>query len=167
MIRQLLRARHRYGLKKLARKGLKTGKNTILFNEVWDYGCNPHLVEIGSNCIVTAGTKFITNPAVNQWEDEDDDKQRQHCRIIVHNNCFIGMKAVIFPGVTIGPCSIIGAGAVVTCDVLPGTCVLGNPARAACTLDTYIRICEKNLIPEYSPEEKQRILVEHFWNRGN
>ena len=41
----------------------------------------------------------------------------------------IGVGSIILPGVTIGKNSIIGAGAVVTKDVLPYSVVAGSPAR--------------------------------------
>ena len=41
----------------------------------------------------------------------------------------IGTGAIILPGVTIGKGSIVGAGAVVTRDVLPFAIVAGVPAR--------------------------------------
>jgi acetyltransferase-like isoleucine patch superfamily enzyme len=41
----------------------------------------------------------------------------------------VGMNAVILPGVTIGKGSIVGAGAVVTKDVLPYAIVAGVPAK--------------------------------------
>ena len=41
----------------------------------------------------------------------------------------IGAGAVLLPGITIGEGAMVGAGAVVTKDVAPGTTVIGNPAR--------------------------------------
>lgn len=49
--------------------------------------------------------------------------------IVVERGVDIGANATILPGVTIGENSIIGAGAVVTRDVAPGTVVAGVPAR--------------------------------------
>ena len=43
--------------------------------------------------------------------------------------CSIGGNATILPGVTIGACAMVGAGAVVTRDVPPYAIVVGNPAR--------------------------------------
>ena len=43
--------------------------------------------------------------------------------------CYIGAGAVILPGVTIGPRTAIGAGAVVTRDVEEGVVAAGAPAR--------------------------------------
>jgi hypothetical protein len=42
---------------------------------------------------------------------------------------FIGHRAIVMPGVTIGPNAIVAAGAVVTHDVAPDTIVGGVPAR--------------------------------------
>ncbi len=47
----------------------------------------------------------------------------------IGKRCFVGVNAIIMPGVTIGDEVIVGAGAVVTKDV-PSHCVVaGNPAR--------------------------------------
>lgn len=47
----------------------------------------------------------------------------------IGENCFIGGRSLILPGVKIGGGSIVGAGSVVTKDVPAGTVVAGNPAR--------------------------------------
>ncbi|WP_317178849.1 acyltransferase [Lelliottia amnigena] len=41
----------------------------------------------------------------------------------------LGANATILPGVTVGECAMVGAGAVVTRDVAPFTVVVGNPAK--------------------------------------
>jgi len=47
----------------------------------------------------------------------------------IKEGAWIGARAVILPGVTIGKCSVIAAGAVVTKDVEPYTVVGGVPAK--------------------------------------
>ena len=49
--------------------------------------------------------------------------------VTVGNSVWIGGGATLLPGVTVGDCSVIAAGAVVTRDVEPWTLVGGNPAR--------------------------------------
>ena len=49
--------------------------------------------------------------------------------IIVEDDVWIGINAIILPGVRIGKGAIVGAGAVVTKDVAPYTIVVGNPAK--------------------------------------
>lgn len=47
----------------------------------------------------------------------------------VKNGASIGSGATILCGITIGEKALVGAGAVVTCDVPDGAVVVGNPAR--------------------------------------
>lgn len=49
--------------------------------------------------------------------------------IVIGHDVWIGMGAIILPGVTIGDGAIVGAGAVVTADIPPGTVASGIPAR--------------------------------------
>jgi len=49
-------------------------------------------------------------------------------KIIVGRSAFIGARAFVMPGVTIGDGAIVGACSVVTKDVQVNTCVAGNPA---------------------------------------
>lgn len=49
--------------------------------------------------------------------------------ILIDKNVFIGAKAIILPGVSLGEGSVVGAGSVVTKDVKPWEIVAGNPAK--------------------------------------
>jgi maltose O-acetyltransferase len=49
--------------------------------------------------------------------------------VTIEDNVWIGTRAVILPGVTIGQGSVIGACAVVTRDIPPFSVVVGNPGR--------------------------------------
>jgi len=55
--------------------------------------------------------------------------------VILKRDCWLGAGCIIMPGVTIGECSIIGAGAVVGKDVPPYTIVAGVPAKIIRTID--------------------------------
>jgi len=54
--------------------------------------------------------------------------------VLIGNNVWIGGRAIIHPGVTIGDGSVVSAGAVVMADVPPFTVVAGNPARRIAAL---------------------------------
>jgi acetyltransferase-like isoleucine patch superfamily enzyme len=80
---------------------------------------NPTGVHIGRHSYVALNACILTH-----------DMTRQHrADVWIRENCFVGACAVILPGVTVGPNSIVAAGAVVTRDVPPNTIAAGNPAR--------------------------------------
>ncbi|MEX1048421.1 MAG: acyltransferase [Akkermansiaceae bacterium] len=54
----------------------------------------------------------------------------QCLQTLVKRGASIGSGSTLLGGITIGENAMIGAGSVVTSDVLPGTTVAGNPARA-------------------------------------
>ncbi len=55
--------------------------------------------------------------------------------VVVCNNVWIGSRAIVHPGVTIGEGSVVSAGAVVMSDVPPFSVVAGNPARRIASLE--------------------------------
>jgi putative colanic acid biosynthesis acetyltransferase WcaF len=50
-------------------------------------------------------------------------------KITIQPNAFVGARAMIFPGVSIGKNAVVGAQAVVTKNVQENEIVAGNPAR--------------------------------------
>jgi acetyltransferase-like isoleucine patch superfamily enzyme len=87
-------------------------------------------VHIGDDVFVGHGVMFINDktprasidgrPISNEWKMEET---------FIEDGASIGSNATILCGVRIGRGALIGAGAVVTRDVLPGAVVAGNPAR--------------------------------------
>lgn len=63
--------------------------------------------------------------------------------VIIEDNCWIGANAIVLPGITIGRCSVVGAGSVVTKDVPPYSVVAGVPARMIKTMDSALFELEK------------------------
>jgi putative colanic acid biosynthesis acetyltransferase WcaF len=53
----------------------------------------------------------------------------QTAPIVIAKNAFVGLRAIVLPGITVGENALVGAGAVVTRDVAPGQTVAGNPAK--------------------------------------
>jgi acetyltransferase-like isoleucine patch superfamily enzyme len=87
-------------------------------------------VSIGDGVRIGAHTSLL---AFNHGSDRTDQPifRQPHIAlgIIVGDDVWIGSNAIVLDGVTIGPHSIIGAGAVVTKDVPAWSVAAGNPAR--------------------------------------
>jgi putative colanic acid biosynthesis acetyltransferase WcaF len=54
----------------------------------------------------------------------------QTAPIVIGREAFVGARAFVLPGVTIGERAVVGAGSVVTKDIGPEIIAAGNPARA-------------------------------------
>jgi len=84
----------------------------------------PENVELFEHVFLGPGVVFVNDkhpPSGDEWRDSPATK--------VMNDVAIGARAVILPSLVLGEDCMIGAGSVVTKDVLPHTVVAGNPAR--------------------------------------
>ena len=82
---------------------------------------------------ITIGTKVaISREAFICTASHDITKPNRPLEtapITICDGVWIGARAIILPGVTIGEGAVVAAGAVVTKDVEPWTVVAGNPAK--------------------------------------
>src|SRR5258708_17070690 len=115
-------------------RAMAPGAQLILWRNVGASGsvlCAGSSIEIGEGTILGSGAMVIDNdfhaPSSDWgWADE----YRANARPIkIGRGVFIGARAIILKGVTIGDRAVIGAGAVVTKDVPAGQTAVGNPAR--------------------------------------
>lgn len=88
-------------------------------------------VRIGEGTIIGADA-FITDTdfhARNPDGTWNNDAVASAAPVVIGRHCFIGARAVILKGVTLGDGAVVGAGAVVTKAVPAGCVAAGNPAR--------------------------------------
>jgi acetyltransferase-like isoleucine patch superfamily enzyme len=121
------------------KKGYKVGINNRIF--ITDLAGEPYLVRIGNHCTITEGVRFITHDGGAWIFRHEFPDLNVFGKIDIKDNCFIGVNSIILPGVTIGPKSVVGAGSVVTKDVLPDTVVAGVPAKLICSKEAYKAKC--------------------------
>lgn len=111
------------------------GYNIIVGNNVeMNYDCvilDCATVTIGDNCLIAPGVHIYaaTHPLDPRHRQDNDDYYELALPVTIGKNVWIGGKAVICPGVSIGDNSVIGAGAVVVKDVPSNVVVAGNPAK--------------------------------------
>ena len=86
---------------------------------------------ISCGCEITIGDQvFIADQVIiRDWDGHSILGRPDRAPISIGNRVWIGMRAVILKGVTIGDGAVVAAGAVVTRDVPAGAVVAGNPAR--------------------------------------
>lgn len=134
---------------KTARKmGVKIGENVRLISFP-DFGSEPYLISIGNHVTVTSNVSFITHDGATYCfrEQERYKEVIRFGRITIHDNCFIGLRSVIMPGVQIGPNSVVGACSLVTKDIPPNEVWGGVPAKRICSLEEYAEKCLRESPP--------------------
>lgn len=124
-------------LERYRRRGLKAPAHLPVFNATIT---GPHLTEIGENVWLTVGTLLLNHDGAIAMLNRIDKTDLVNIvgRIVIEDDVFVGVRAVIMPGVRIGKGSVVAAGALVTKDVPPGSVVGGVPARVICTVDEYV-----------------------------
>lgn len=108
------------GVKFISSKTCFIGKN-VYFDDL-----NPSLIVIGSNTIITEGSRVLSHFLDVNYNDFDHQYLGE---VTIGNNVFIGMNTIIVKPVTIGDGAIIGANSVVNKDIPPFTIWGGNPVK--------------------------------------
>ena len=94
----------------------------------------PWLIEIGDESTIAPEAYLLAHDASTKRHLN----RTRVGRVCIGRRVFIGARALILPGVTVGDESIVAAGSVVIHDVPPRTIVAGNPAREVGNLDDYL-----------------------------
>ncbi|MCM3781682.1 sugar O-acetyltransferase [Neobacillus mesonae] len=111
-----------------------------------DYGYNIHVgdhfyanfdcvildvceVRIGKNCMLAPGVHIYTATHPLDPVSRCERFEEYGIPVTIGDNVWIGGRAIINPGVTIGNNVVVASGAVVTKDVPDNVVVGGNPAR--------------------------------------
>jgi len=126
---------YRTRIKVLIDGGLIIGQNVTIGRSVNIDNGYPFLIRIGDNCSICEEVRLLAHDATPY---KFANGHTRLGKVEIKDNCFIGEKAIILPGVTIGPNALVAAGSVVIRDVPPNSCVAGQPARVYYKFDQMI-----------------------------
>jgi maltose O-acetyltransferase len=115
--------------------GLVIGRNVTIAPSVNIDNGYPYLIRIGDNCSLSPHVRLLTHDATTF---KFTNGHTRIGKVELKDNCFIGERAIILPGVTIGPNVLVAAGSVVNKDIPPNSCVAGVPARFYAKFDKFI-----------------------------
>ncbi len=129
-----------------------TGENVYMEPNIrFDYGYNTHVgenffanfdctildvgeVRIGDNCFLGPGVHIYT--VLHPLHPAERNTGKEYAKpVTIGNNVWIGGRAIINPGVTIGDNVVVASGSVVTKDVPDHVVVGGNPAKIIKKID--------------------------------
>lgn len=145
------------------------GKNVSIIGGT-NFGSEPYLITIGDNTTISFDCAFVTHDAatrVIRHLPGENPETVIYGKIKVDNNCFIGCRTVVLPGVTIGDNTIIGAGSIVNKDIPSNVVAAGVPCKVICTLEEYKNKHKKDFLYMVSMpfNKKKEYLLEHFKNK--
>ncbi len=148
--------RLKYHLRQLRKAGLTIPDDCKLM-DLPNFGSEPYLITIGSHVGIASEVLFITHDGgTHVFRDQERfRKVIKYGRIRIMDNCVIGQRAIILPGVTIGPNSVVAAGAVVTKSVPPNVLAAGNPAKPVLSIQQYAE-WSLGTTPVYDEDEYKR-----------
>lgn len=97
-----------------------------------DFQCNASVSVEVQDYVLIAPRVFITDS--DHIVDEAGERttlceEFRSAPVVIEHDCWLGVNCVVLKGVRVGHHSIVGANAVVTRDVPPGSMVVGVPAK--------------------------------------
>lgn len=92
-------------------------------------------IDIGADCRIGPHT-LIYDSDFHELAPQRRDEAGRSAPVRIGENVWIGSRAMILKGVSIGRDAVVAAGSVVTRDVSTGSIVAGNPARPVGSVDS-------------------------------
>ena len=99
--------------------GIKIGKRVYVGYDCYLDPTFPELITIEDNVIISFRVIIVAH----------DSAKKIVAPVVIKKGAFVGTGAIILPGVTIGEEAIVGAGAVVSRDIVPRTIVVSAKLR--------------------------------------
>jgi acetyltransferase-like isoleucine patch superfamily enzyme len=128
-----------YRVQRARQMGMKVGEGCRIYS--LQVASEAELVELGDNVIVSGEVIFVTHDgAIFTVLERFPNVNGHYGRIRVGSNCFLGMRAILMPGVELGDNCVVAAGAVVMDSFPSNSVIAGNPATFVCPTSIYLEL---------------------------
>jgi len=112
-------------LEQLVADGLEVGRDAAVARRAYVDPTNPSLITIGEESIISDFAIIMTQDPRTKVLGGTT----RVGRVVIGRRVFVGPRAIILPGTTIGDDSVIDVQAVVSGEIPPGSFVSGNPGQ--------------------------------------
>ena len=116
-------------------RGLTIGHDCALMHDIHIDPGHEQYITIGNRVTIAPGAMILAHDA----SAKRGGGVTKQSRVVVGDRVFIGARALILPGVTIGDDCIIGAGSVVTHNIPSHSVACGNPAVVKTDMATFLK----------------------------
>jgi acetyltransferase-like isoleucine patch superfamily enzyme len=110
-------------------RGVKMGRDCFIDPNAILETAYPENITLGDDVRITAGAIVMTHIKAPHLLRDRGYVPVVLKPVVLSSHCFIGVNAVVMPGVTVGEGAVVTSGSVVLSDVAPFTMVSGNPAK--------------------------------------
>jgi acetyltransferase-like isoleucine patch superfamily enzyme len=138
----------------LRKRGAEVGEGCFIGPTAIEREIDLRLLKIGNHVAIASGVSFQAHDGADWLSRSRALGVSTYQPIVIGDNCFIGYRAILYPGVHIGPNSVVAAGSVVMSDVPPNTLMMGVPARPFGSLERYREKCLQRWALQRPPEAR-------------
>lgn len=111
-------------------RGVRIGNGVFIGSEVFIDNTYPDSIIIEDYVAIASGSFIVGHFIMPMHFNKVLGNGRAVKKgVVLKRGCYIGPRSVITDGITIGECSVVGAGSVVTHDIPPFSIAVGNPAK--------------------------------------
>ena len=108
--------------------GCKVGENLRIYTSLANIDkAAPQNIILGNNVTLARGVNIIAHHHYNKFLKEEFIQR--DAVVEIGDDCFIGINAIILPGVKLGTGTMVGAGSIVTKSFEERSIIAGNPAK--------------------------------------
>lgn len=111
-------------------RGVKMGEACYIDPTALVETAYPEYIQMGDDVRIAAHAVIMAHIKAPHYLRETGIVPSVLKPVVLEDHCFIGVNAVVMPGVRVGKAAVVASGSVVLADVPPFTLVAGNPAKA-------------------------------------